>query len=85
MQKVAYCGSDAVILLLAQNESCRCIEYILQWPDVSSAGAVQDAVAVIYATGDKCMYPCSSLISATFLMLKAAVLLVAKVYTLNTI
>jgi len=54
VQKVAYCGSDAVILPLAQNESCRCTEYILQWPDVSSAGAAQDAVSVIYATGDKC-------------------------------
>ena len=39
VQKVAYCDSDAVILPFAQNESCRCIEYILQWPDVSSAGA----------------------------------------------
>ena len=56
MQEVAYCGSDAVILLLAQNESCHYIEYILQWPDVSSAGAVQVAVAVIYVTGDKCIY-----------------------------
>jgi len=44
VQKIMYCGSYAVILPLVQNELCRCIEYILQWPDVSSAGAVQDAL-----------------------------------------
>ena len=47
VQKVTYCSSDVVILSLAQDESCRCVEYILQGPDVNSAGAVQDAVAVV--------------------------------------
>ena len=49
MQKVTYCSSDVVILSLTQDESCRCVdfEYILQGPDVNSAGAVQDAVAVV--------------------------------------
>ena len=40
MQEVTYCSSDVVILSLAQDESCRCVEYILQGPDVNSAGAV---------------------------------------------
>ena len=50
-KKVTYCSSDVVILSLAQDESCRCVEYILQGPDVNSAGAVQDAVAVVDVVG----------------------------------
>ena len=53
MQEVTYCSSDMVILSLAQDESCLCVEteYILQGPDVNSAGAVQDAVAVVDVVG----------------------------------
>jgi len=53
MQEVTYCSSDVVILSLAQDESCRCVEYILQGPDVNSAGAVHLVGVYTFRSSDR--------------------------------
>ena len=53
-----------------KNESCCCVEYILKRPYVNSAGAIQDAVAVIHATGDKCMNHVSTCVAVRIVVRK---------------
>ena len=51
---VANISSDAVKLLLVQNDPCGGTEHVLQWLDVTGTCTIDDTVAVVDPTTDKC-------------------------------